>query len=239
MVVITNQKENIFDKGFSVFENIYTEDEIENIIKTINKADQSNNTFRKTAGLFAMRQFLNEVPDAKPLIFNQKLKTLIDDLFGPGHFVVKSIYFDKPQKSNWFVAWHQDQSISVNKKTDTAGYSSWTVRQGQIAVQPPLEILENNFTIRIHLDKTDEQNGALKVVPGSHLKGVQRAENIDWSVDPAVTCNVNAGGIMMMRPLLMHASDRTTSNQTRRVVHIEFSNVELPEGLNWSEKENY
>ncbi len=62
------------------------------------------------------------------------------------------------------VAWHQDLTISVNKKLDLPGYGPWTIKQDQYAVQPPLEILENIFTIRIHLDDTDEKNGALRVI---------------------------------------------------------------------------
>jgi len=167
------------------------------------------------------------------------LRSIIKALFGDDRFVVKSIYFDKPEKSNWFVAWHQDLTISVDKKVDMAGYSSWTIKQGQFAVQPRVEILKDIFTIRIHLDDTDVNNGALKVIPGSHLKGIYRAENIDWDSETEITCNVKSGGVMMMRPLLMHASDRTTSNKSRRVIHIEFSRAELPVGLNWAELEYF
>ena len=42
---------------------------------------------------------------------------------------------------------------------------------------------------------------------------------------------------MLMRPLLMHASGRSTNNKRRRVIHIEFSNTELPAVVNWAEKE--
>jgi ectoine hydroxylase-related dioxygenase (phytanoyl-CoA dioxygenase family) len=87
-----------------------------------------------------------------------------------------------------------------------------------------LSILENNFTIRIHLDDTDENNGALRVIPGSHLKGIYRPETIDWAIETEATCNVQKGGIMIMRPLLLHASSRTVNEQKRRVVHVEFSN---------------
>src|SRR5471030_1513534 len=103
-----------------------------------------------------------QVPGVAQLIFNNKLKFLIKELFGDGYFAVKAIYFDKPEKSNWFVAWHQDLTISVDKKTHIDGYGPWTVKQNQFAVQPPIQILEDNFTIRIHLDDTDEGNGALK-----------------------------------------------------------------------------
>jgi len=36
--------------------------------------------------------------------------------------------------------------------------------------------------------------------------------------------------------LLLHASNRTTNNQKRRVVHIEFSRAKLPDGIDWAEK---
>ncbi len=110
-----------------------------------------------------------------------------------------------------------------------------TIKQNQFAVQPPLEILQNIVTVRIHLDDTDENNGALKVVPKSHAKGIYRPETIDWTVEKEVSCNVPKGGIMLMKPLLLHSSGRTTNNRQRRVIHIEFSNQELPADLNWAE----
>jgi hypothetical protein len=41
---------------------------------------------------------------------------------------------------------------------------------------------------------------------------------------------------MVMRPLLVHASNRSISNKRRRVVHIEFSKVKLPPPLYWNEE---
>ncbi|WP_343667434.1 phytanoyl-CoA dioxygenase family protein [Chitinophaga sp.] len=163
---------------------------------------------------------------------------MIDTLFGKDYHVVKSIYFDKPGGSNWFVSYHQDLTISVKEKAVVEGYAPWTVKQEQYAVQPPLSILENNFTIRIHLDDTDENNGALRVVPGSHLKGIYRPETIDWEKEVEETCAVQKGGLMIMRPLLLHASSRTTNQHPRRVIHIEFSSLELPLPLHWSERVN-
>ena len=126
-------------------------------------------------------------------------------------------------------------TISVDKNIEIENLENWTTKQNQFAVQPPLNILGNNFTIRIHLDDTNENNGALKVVPKSHLKGVYRPETIDWKKEKETICSVKKGGIMIMRPLLLHASNRTTNNNKRRVIHIEFSNVQLPGELQWSE----
>ena len=230
-----NYRQDIAAKGFTVIPGVFDAEETNQIIQQINEADQTNPTFRKTADLFAIRQFLKEVPAILPLVLTERLNTLIQSLFGTGYFVVKSIYFDKPEQSNWFVAYHQDLTISVDRKTEAPGFGPWTIKHNQFAVQPPLKILERNFTIRIHLDDTDKNNGALKVLPGSHAKGIYRPETIDWSAETEAICEVPKGGIMIMRPLLLHASGRTTNQARRRVIHIEFSNTLLPHGLNWSE----
>ena len=233
---ISKHRYEIAQQGFSVARHIYTDAGVKDIIAAIEGADKTGPLFRQTDDLFAIRQFLKAVPEVAPLIFTDKLRACLEHLFGDGYLVVKSIYFDKPEASNWFVAWHQDLTISVDNKADIAGYGPWAVKHNQFAVQPPLHILQDNFTVRIHLDDTDERNGALKVLPGSHLKGIYRPGNIDWQQEAEVSCNVCAGGIMIMRPLLMHSSGRTINSKKRRVIHIEFSKAELAGGIDWAER---
>ena len=228
-------KEKILVEGFAVIDTFFSDEEIERLIQVISKVDTSRRTVRKTADLFAIRQFLKEIPEVIGIIFNDRLTALITELSGDDFFVAKSIYFDKPESSNWFVAYHQDLTISVDKKSNLEGFGPWTAKQDQFSVQPPLAILQDNFTIRIHLDNTTEENGALKVIPKSHLKGVYRAETIDWSVEVENICTVSKGGIMFMKPLLLHSSGRTTNNDPRRVIHIEFSRSPLPGDLKWAE----
>jgi len=231
-------KEKISVDGFAVAENIFIDEEIADLLHLISLADTSRPTFRKTSELFAIRQFFKEVPAAIGKVFNQRLNALIEGLFGIGYFVVKSIYFDKPVNSNWFVSYHQDLTISVDKKLDITGFGPWTRKENQFAVQPPLNILKDNFTIRIHLDDTTESNGALKVIRGSHSAGITRSTAIHHSNEKEIICNVPKGGVMFMKPLLLHASGRTTNNHRRRVLHIEFSSSVLPSGLQWAELVN-
>ncbi|WP_284652431.1 phytanoyl-CoA dioxygenase family protein [Flavobacterium terrisoli] len=235
ITILDKVKTELNELGFSIVDNVYSETEIQSIANFINGLDTSNPIFRKTDDLFAIRQFVKEFPEIKSLLFNNNLKKIIEEVGGDNCFVVKSIYFDKPEKSNWFVAYHQDLTISVDKKTETEGFGPWTVKQNQFAVQPTLAILENIFTIRIHLDDTDENNGALKVIDKSHAKSIYRPETINWNLEKETICSVNSGGIMLMKPLLLHGSNRTQNNKKRRVIHIEFSNMALPENLNWSE----
>jgi ectoine hydroxylase-related dioxygenase (phytanoyl-CoA dioxygenase family) len=223
------------EKGFHVVNEIYSNEEVNSITKFIDNLDTSNPIFRKTDDLFAIRQFVKEFPKIKELIFNENLLNIIEKVGGNDYFITKSIFFDKPETSNWFVSYHQDLTISVNKKESIEGFGPWTTKHNQYAVQPPTEILENIFTIRIHLDNTDENNGALKVIDKSHLKEIYRPEVINWEAETEYVCNVKSGGIMLMKPLLLHSSSRTKNNKRRRVIHIEFSNKELPNQLNWSE----
>ncbi|MCW3159825.1 phytanoyl-CoA dioxygenase family protein [Chryseobacterium oryctis] len=235
---LQNHKDSILEEGFTIINDVFSVKEIEKISEAIQNIDTSKDTFRKSEDLFAIRQFLKEIPEVKDLIFNENIKKIIGEIFGDKYFVVKSIYFDKPEKSNWYVAYHQDLTISVDKKIELPNFGPWTTKQNQFAVQPPLNILENIFTIRIHLDDTDENNGALKVIPKSHSKGIYRPETIDWKIEKEEICNVEKGGIMIMKPLILHGSNRTTNGKRRRVIHIEFSDLELPEQLNWSERMN-
>ncbi|MDT0557180.1 phytanoyl-CoA dioxygenase family protein [Ichthyenterobacterium sp. W332] len=221
--------------GYSVLADLYSDIEISQIIACIENAEQSGNSFMKTKDLFAIRQLIKNVPELTDLLFNKKLTELISDLSESEYFLTKAIYFDKPSESNWFVAYHQDLSISVDQKTELENYTNWTFKKGQYGVQPPIEILQDTITVRIHLDKTDKSNGALKVIPKSHMKGIVRADSKDWNIEDEYVCEVEKGGVMLMKPLTLHASNRTTNGKKRRVIHLEFNKHNLTEPLAWLE----
>ncbi|WP_231635003.1 hypothetical protein [Pedobacter sp. PACM 27299] len=106
MVDFNKYRVEIEDTGFVAIDNVFSDAKIEQIIQLIDQADTSRKTFRKSTDLFAIRQFLKEVPEIGELIINDEFKLLIQELFGSDYFMVKSIYFDKPGQSNWFVSYH-------------------------------------------------------------------------------------------------------------------------------------
>ncbi len=224
------------ENGYSVLVDLYSDNEIGGILACIENAAQDGNSFMKTKDLFAIRQLIKNVPELTDLLFNDKLTELISDLSESEYFLTKAIYFDKPSESNWFVAYHQDLSISVDQKAELENYINWTFKKGQYGVQPPIEILEDTITIRIHLDKTDKNNGALKVIPKSHLNGIVRVDSKNWNTENEFICEVEKGGIMLMKPLTLHASNRTTNGKKRRVIHLEFNKHNLTKPLNWLER---
>ncbi len=235
MMRYTNIQAEVEQNGYAVAAAIFSPQEVERLCSIINGATTTGAAFRKSAGLFAIRRVLQEIPDLQLLVFSSALQKLITGVFGPDFFIVKSLYFDKPPLSNWFVASHQDLTIAVNQRADLPGFCNWTVKPGQFAVQPPVAILQNNFTLRIHLDDTDEKNGALLVVPGSHRYGIDRLEKMPVGHIAPVHCPMKKGGVLLMKPLLFHASGRTTNAERRRVLHIEFSKSVLPSPLHWAE----
>ena len=224
------------EAGFAVVPPLYAPPELAALLRCIEQAPAASPNFRRSQDVFAIRNLLGEVPALWPLLDTPALRRLLGELFPAGCHLTKGIYFDKPAGSNWLVAWHQDLMINVAHRADLPGFGPWTAKAGWVAVQPPVAVLENTVTIRLHLDYCDATNGALKVVPGSHLGGVVPAETIATHTATATVCAVPAGGAMLMKPLLLHASNRSTSNRPRRVIHLEFSAAELPEGLAWRER---
>ncbi len=224
------------ENGFSILADLYSDKEISGILACIENAEQDGNSFMKTKDLFAIRQLIKNVPELSNLLFNKELTELISDLSESEYFLTKAIYFDKPSESNWFVAYHQDLSISVDKKADLENYVNWTFKKEQYGVQPPIKILKDTITIRIHLDKTNKNNGALKIIPKSHLKGIIRTDSKDWNIENEFVCEVEKGGAMLMKPLTLHASNRTANGKKRRVIHLEFNKHNLAEPLAWLEQ---
>ncbi|TPG58219.1 phytanoyl-CoA dioxygenase family protein [Hymenobacter nivis] len=225
------------ESGFAILPQLLTESEIAALLRCIEESPAGGPNFRRSQDVFAIRNLLGEIPALGALLDTAALRELLGELFPSGCHLTKAIYFDKPAGSNWLVAWHQDLMINVKHRADVPGFGPWTAKAGWVAVQPLMEVLENTVTVRLHLDDCDATNGALKVVPGSHRRGVVPAETIAGHTATATVCAVPAGGAMLMKPLLLHASNRSTSDRPRRVIHLEFSAQELPAGLAWRERQ--
>ncbi len=166
-----------------------------------------------------------------------RLASLMSEKLGAPSKAVRAIFFDKTLETNWLVPWHQDLTITVAEKHDMSGFGPWSVKDGAHHVQPPVSVLEQMLTIRLHLDDCDETNGALQVLPGSHRDGRIDAVTIQQARKRVelFVCGARAGDALLMRPMLLHASSRSSGSAHRRVLHIEYAACELPPPLRWSE----
>ncbi len=150
---------------------------------------------------------------------------------------VRGIFFDKRPETNWLVAWHQDLTLALRERVEVPGFGPWSVKEDVPHVQPPVEWLEQMLTVRLHLDDADSDNGALRVLPGTHRLGRLDAQSITTCRETRAEalCAAKVGDALLMRPLLLHASARSASERRRRVLHIEFGGFDLPSPLKWHE----
>jgi len=185
----------------------------------------------------AGRRGLLAVPEVAALARSERLLSLVRPHVGLAARPVRAICFDKSPDANWLVPWHQDLTIAVRMRVEAPGFGPWSVKEGVPHVQPPVELLGRMLAVRLHLDDADESNGALRVLAGSHLAGRLESEAIaEWRAKCAeVVCTAAAGDALLMRPLLLHASSKSTSSRNRRVLHLEYAGFDLPSGMDWHE----
>jgi hypothetical protein len=184
-----------------------------------------------------VRDAFRLVPAVKALAVSAPMWALASDALGPRCAAVRAIIFDKTPDANWKVSWHQDLTIAVRHHADVPGFGPWSTKAGIVHVQPPVAVLEQMITLRLHLDPCGPGNGPVRVLPGSHRVGRLSGVDIDaWRAQrKAHDCVAERGELLVMRPLLLHASSPAASAQHRRVVHIEYAGMDLPDGLQWHE----
>ena len=154
----------------------------------------------------------------------------------PHEFVaVQCTAFEKSASRNWLVPIHQDLSIPVAARVRHADLRGWSEKEGVLFVQPPTEVLEQLVAVRVHLDACTQQDGPLRVVRGTHLRGRIDPETAVAirSAGTEVDCCAARGDVLVMNPLLLHASSKSTGDSRRRVLHFLFGPGQLPHGLRW------
>jgi ectoine hydroxylase-related dioxygenase (phytanoyl-CoA dioxygenase family) len=160
----------------------------------------------------------------------------VEAVLGRGARVVRGILFDKTEDANWKVPWHQDVTIAVTRRVEAEGFGPWSQKAGVLHVQPPASVLERMVSVRLHLDDCPKENGALRVIAGSHSGG-KLGENLIQELaegSASVICAMRRGGVLMMRPLLLHASSASSIPGHRRVIHLDYAAVDLPSGMDWA-----
>jgi ectoine hydroxylase-related dioxygenase (phytanoyl-CoA dioxygenase family) len=154
-------------------------------------------------------------------------------VLGDGFGLVRVLFFDKPPDRTWSLPWHKDLTIAVrDNRLPSNRFCHPTTKVGVPHVEAPVELLATMLTVRIHLDPMTEENGPLRLLPGSHRDGKAMRLN----VVSAYTLNVSPGDVLLVRPLVTHCSAPSNSQTLlhRRVLHLEFAaSPSLPDGYAW------
>jgi ectoine hydroxylase-related dioxygenase (phytanoyl-CoA dioxygenase family) len=137
----------------------------------------------------------------------------------------RATLFDKSPNSNWLVVWHQDTALPLCEKHETPGWGPWSVKEGVIYAHAPTAALAQVLALRIHLDDSTADSGPLRVLPATHKMGVLSDDAIHKLAEEVTSadCLVPRGGVLAMRPLIVHSSSKSRSDISRRVLHVEYA----------------
>lgn len=183
--------------------------------------------------VYAARNLMDCIPEVTSVWQVDPMLGLLREVLGDGFGLVRALFFDKPPERTWNLPWHKDTSISVrDNSASSPSFSRPTVKAGVPHVIANDDLLRQMLTLRIHLDDVTDENGPLRVIPRSHIT----SECEGLGVDHAVTIHANAGDVLVMRPLISHASGASIAGtmRHRRILHLEFAaNEKLPDGYQW------
>jgi hypothetical protein len=230
--------EQLAENGFTELAGVFDIQTVDGVARDLDRvlsaADPSESALRSENGtLYAARNVLSLWPEVTNVWKAPALLAALRSILGPDFGLVRALFFDKPPTDSWSLPWHKDLTIAVrDNRLPSPHFSKPTLKAGVPHVEAPLFLLESMLTARIHLDEVTEENGPLKVIPGSHRSGKKvLAEHVAPQV-----LSAGKGDVLLMRPLLAHCSSGSTPGTARhrRVLHLEFaSSPELADGYAW------
>jgi ectoine hydroxylase-related dioxygenase (phytanoyl-CoA dioxygenase family) len=211
------------DDGFVILPGLLSDSECDELIHAVSaKADSVPGSRTLLASKIV-------ADTADKLLNNAALRGLIGD----HHHAVQCTLFAKGAGAGWSVTPHQDLSIPVHERRDVPGWSGWSKKEGTWFVQPPVSVLEKLVAVRLQLDDHSPETGPLDVVPGTHRMGRLTSQDIAArALGERFPCIVPRGGVLVMHPLLIHASGKPKSTRPRRVLHYLYGPA-LPSALTW------
>lgn len=160
----------------------------------------------------ALYDLFQRHPEFQEIAKNKTILTEISKIVGEDIFLYENSLVYKPKNKSNEVPWHQD---FINRPHEPIKYIAW-----------------------IAFDDVTVENGAMKVIPGSHKNGF-----LPWfaipgethhtrlvldgiNVDDYIFAELEAGDVLIFNQLLLHSSDRIVSDKPRRAYRISYQGFE-------------
>ena len=213
-------------KGFEIFERVFEEAQIDSLLTSLEASPLPRG---RAGSRHAMRH-----PAIAELARDVRLMRIARAALGGEAIPFKATLFDKGPDANWLVAWHQDTALPLRERRDVLGWGPGSMKDGIAYAHAPAHALDRILALRVHLDDSTAANGPLRVLPASHVRGVLSDEEVRRvsGETPPVECLVARGGVLAMKPLIIHASSKSVDDAPRRVIHFEYTaSARMDDGL--------
>ena len=217
---------NFREVGAALFRSVLCPEQIDRVCALFGPGDRPGKRLSK-ADLGAI---------AELIAANGPIGSIATRLIGDGARPVRALLLDKSEAVSWRLGWHQDRTIAVRERVEIPRFGPWSVKAGQVHVQPPQEVTAAMVTLRVHADAVDCNNAPLDCLPGSHLLGRlsnAQVERIGSEQQP-LTCLAHAGDVWAYSTAIVHASSEQRHAGRRRVLQLDYSATPLPDGLEWA-----
>lgn len=147
-------------------------------------------------------------PEFQDLAKTTQILDNLEQLLGADIFIYENSLVYKPKGKANAVPWHQD---FINRPHEPIKFVAW-----------------------IALDKVTKENGAMKMIPGSHKLGFlpwhhvpgethHTRVNLDGiDVSEAVYVELNPGDVLIFNQLVLHGSDEVQIKSNRRAYRISY-----------------
>ena len=216
----------IQEQGFGIFPGVLAQQDVDDLLEELSRVDLP----RSRAGVRHAMKLATVAAMAR----GSTLLRIAQQILGSSAFPFRATLFDKSPTANWLVVWHQDTALPFEERREIPGWGPWSLKDGVNYAHAPATALSQVLALRVHLDDSTDENGPLRVLPGTHTLGVLTDESLhDLPTRiAAIDCLVPQGGVLAMRPLIVHASSKSQTPARRRVLHIEYaSTASVADGL--------
>ena len=213
------------DRGYSISEQAFSDRECDELLRAL----ETFGARGRAGARHLMKNALIETTASDP-----RLLTIARRSLGESAIPYRATLFEKSGHANWLVVWHQDTALPLATLNSSSEWGPWSRKAGVVYAHAPTWALSRTIALRVHLDASTTENGPLRVIPGSHADGVLSDEDV-FAVarhQTPVDCIVPRGGVLAMRPLLIHSSSKSKADLPRRVLHIEYADsLDLSDGI--------
>lgn len=222
---LTGQQQNFFkEQGYLVVENVFAADEVTQLQRGCDELAAKAHGLTASTDRFKLSVFqdsgkiVQQVGDPHEmsgvwmdLVRDPRLLDMVEALIGPNIMVYYSQLMMKAPRQGFTAPWHQDFAFFPHSRS-------------------------NILACTVAIDEATEENGCIRVIPGSHKLGLINHYDEDGvftgivrdesGFDPSteVVLPAKAGSVLFWHALTLHSSHPNRSEKPRRALVIEYKN---------------